>query len=116
MATVTANQAYSEGFCVNVTVDDLDVAAVDAVAAVTGKSHYIENIYATSATTQSLTIGLTANGASVTTPMIGPVVARSGFHLDLRLRRPVKCTAGAAIAVAGTAAGVTTVTIEGYTA
>lgn len=85
------------------------------VAAVTGKSIYIERVYISSGAAITLTLGAGETGGAVTNELIGPIymAANSTAAFDY-FGRPIKVTAATALVADGSGAGAATIVVQGY--
>ena len=87
----------------------------ELVAAVSGKSIYVERVYINSNTAINYTIGAGETTGAVTNEVLGPLymAANSNAAFDFS-GRPVKIAAGVALTADASGAGAATIVIQGY--
>jgi len=84
------------------------------VAAVTGKSIYVEKIYISSGAAITLTIGAGETGGAVTNEVIGPVYMAANSQAAFEFSRPLKIAAATALVADGSGAGAATIVVQGF--
>lgn len=112
--TVTTLAPYPYGFANNGVSADAS-GCEELVAAVAGKSHYIEGIIISTGAAISVTIGAGETGGAVTASILGPIAFSADSTLYWKFARPIKVAAATAIVVDTSGAGAVTVFVEGYT-
>ena len=103
------------GFSVN--AYDADLSGCEPIlAAVTGKSIYLEHIMISCASGITVTIGEGETASAVTTVLLGPIVftAAGSNFMDVHFQRPIQLTAATALTADASGAGAVTILAEGY--
>lgn len=84
------------------------------VAAVSGKSIYVERIYINAHDAETFTFGAGASGGSVSATLLGPLSCPADTIVELVFTRPLKVTVSTALVVDAAAAGDATIIVQGY--
>lgn len=108
--TLTTNNVDGAGFIANGYSADWS-GCETIVAAVTGKSIYIERIYIHAQDIALFTFGAGETGGAVTATVLGPLV--SGM-CELVFTRPLKITAATALVVDADSAVAATIIVQGF--
>lgn len=111
--TLTTNAVSGAGFVANGNSADWS-GCETIVAAVTGKSIYIEKIYINSDEDEVITIGAGETAGAVTTPVIGPVHSPGGINIEYVFTRPLKITEATALVADATSSGAATIIVQGF--
>ena len=115
-STIATHQPYKEGFSVNAYNAAWDGCEI-AVAAVAGKSHYIEYIFINNVTnTTTVSIGSGEDPAgTIETVLIGPIATSANMNIEMHFAKPIKVAAGKDINVDTSAATAALVVLQGFT-
>ncbi|MFH1616467.1 MAG: hypothetical protein ABIG61_15440 [Planctomycetota bacterium] len=111
--TLKTNSVSGAGFIANGYSDDWS-GCETLVAAVTGKSIYIERIYINAHDAEIFTFGAGETGTAVTTVVLGPLSCSADTVIELVFTRPLFITAATAFVVDATATGDATIIVQGY--
>lgn len=111
--TLVTNNVGTYGFVANANSADY-TGCEELVAAVSGKSIYVERVVITSDTATNFTIGAGETGGAVTTVVIGPVYLAANTSISFVFSRPIKLAANTALVVDAAGAGNATVIVQGY--
>lgn len=113
-ATIDSYGCDRVGFVVNAYCADWS-GCEEIIAAVAGKSIYIERLYISNETAVTITIGAGETGGAVTNELLGPLyVAANGFLAFDFSSRPLKVTAATALVADASAGTDFTVIVHGY--
>jgi hypothetical protein len=110
--TLKSNSVGSIGFIANGNSGDLS-GCETVVAAVTGKSIYVEKIAISSAAAINLTIGEGEAASAVETALIGPIYMAQNSNIQFEFNRKLKLTAAKALTIDASGAGNVTIIAEG---
>lgn len=113
--TLTSNQVEGAGFSQNGQSDDFSGTEA-LLAAVTGKSIYLEHIHiANGATARTVTIGAGESAGAVTTVLFGPISLAINGNTDIRFNKPIKLASATALVVDASGGSVgSNVIAEGF--
>lgn len=112
--TVTTLTPYPEGFLLNATSSDWS-GCEEILAAVTGKSIYLEKITVLGVSAINVTIGEGETTSAVTTTIVGPIyTTTSGVPTVIEFKRPHKLAASTALTADASASGAITIIVEGF--
>jgi len=111
--TLKTNSVGGAGFIANGYSADWS-GCETLVAAVTGKSIYIERIYINAHDAEIFTFGAGETTGSVTTIVLGPLSCPADTIVELVFTRPLFITATTAFVVDAAAAGDATIIVQGY--
>lgn len=110
------NTVKGSGFAVN--ADFADASGTEELkAAVTGKSHYITQLFISCVAAITITIGAGETGGAVTTVLFGPFnfAAGSGSPIYIQLNPAIVVAAATSITIDASGAGAVQVFVQGYT-
>lgn len=111
--TLVSTGTDRSGFVANGYSADLS-GCETLVAAVTGKSIYVEKVVINTLAAELITIGQGETGGAVTTVILGPIhTAATSTHV-FEFSRPIKLTAATALTVDAAGGGETTVIVQGF--
>ena len=111
--TLKTNSVSGAGFIANGYSADWS-GCETLVAAVTGKSIYIERIYINAHDAEIFTFGAGATGAAVTTVVLGPISCSADTIVELIFSKPLFITAATAFVVDCAGTGDATIIVQGY--
>lgn len=111
--TLTSNSVSPYGFLVNGHSADWS-GSETLVAAVAGKSIYIERIYINAHDAEIFTFGAGETGGAVSAVVLGPISCPADDVVELVFTRPLKVTAATALVVDAVGAGDATIIVQGF--
>jgi hypothetical protein len=111
--TLVTNDVDRVGFVCNGNSADLS-GCETLVAAVAGKSIYLERIAVSFGAAISVTIGAGETTGAVTTVLVGPLYGAANTTVELTFTRPIKVTAATALVADSSGAGNITVLVQGF--
>lgn len=111
--TLVSNGVSTSGFSVNGNSADLS-GCETLVAAVTGKSIYIDRLAISFGAAISVTIGAGETTGAVTTVLAGPIYGAANSTVELNFKRPIKLAAATALTADASGAGNVTIVAEGF--
>lgn len=111
--TLVTNNVAERGFVANGNSSDLS-GCETLVAAVTGKSIYIEKIAVSFGAAINVTIGEGESSDGVDTVLVGPIYGAANSSIEMEYTRPIKVTAATALTADASGAGNVTVVVQGY--
>jgi len=111
--TLKTNSVHGAGFIANgYSADWSGCEAI--VAAVTGKSIYVERIYINAQDAEVFTFGAGETGGAVTTTILGPIATAGSLARDMAVTRTLMVTAATALVVDATGATAATIIVQGF--
>lgn len=113
--TLASNNVANSGFIANGNSSDLS-GCETLVAAVTGKSIYVERIAVSFGAAINVSLGEDESSSGVDTVLIGPIYGAANSSIELTFQRPLKLAAATALTVDASGAGAATVIVQGYIA
>jgi len=111
--TLTTNSVKGRGFIANGYSADWS-GCEEIVAAVTGKSIYIERIYINAHDAEIFTFGAGETTGAVTATVLGPLSCPADTIVEMVFTRPLKVTAATALVVDAASSGDATIIVQGY--
>lgn len=113
--TLVSNNVAKTGFSINGNSADLS-GCETLVAAVAGKSIYVEKVAVSFGAALNVTIGEGETTGAVTTARIGPLYGAANTTVELNFKRPIKLTAATAFTADASGSGNVTIVAEGFIA
>lgn len=111
--TLVSNAVYNHGFLVNGNSADLS-GCEQLVAAVGGKSIYVERLVVSFGAAVTVTLGAGKTDTAVTTVLVGPLYGAANTTIELTFTRPIKLAAATALTADSSGAGDVTILAQGY--
>jgi len=112
--TKVSNTVDRVGFCVNFNSADLS-GCEELIAAVSGKSIYVERLELSFGAAINVTLGAGETGGAVTTILIGPIYGAANGFIPLNFeKRPIKATTATSLTIDASGAGNITGIVSGY--
>lgn len=111
--TLTTNNVQGAGFIANGYSADWS-GCETIVAAVSGKSIYIERIYINSEGADTFTFGAGETGGAVTATILGPIYSPGYLLLEMVFTRPLVVTASTALVIDAAGATAATIIVQGF--
>ena len=111
--TLVTNNVSERGFVANGNSADLS-GCETLVAAVTGKSIYVERVAVSFGAAITVTLGEDESSSGVDTVRIGPIYGAANTTVPLVFSRPIKLTTATALTADGSGAGNVTIVVQGY--
>jgi hypothetical protein len=111
--TLVTNDVDRCGFFSNGNSADLS-GCETLVAAVAGKSIYVERVAVSFGAAISVTLGAGETTGAVTTVLVGPLYGAANTTVELVFTRPIKLAAATALVADSSGAGNVTITCQGY--
>ena len=112
--TLVSNSVGKAGFSVNGNSADLS-GCESLVAAVTGKSIYLEKVAISFGAEITVTIGAGETTGAVTTVLVGPIYGAANTSIELDFsHRPIKLAAATALVADSSGAGNVTIVAQGF--
>lgn len=111
--TLVSNAVDNHGYLVNGNSADLS-GCEQLVAAVAGKSIYVERLVLSFGAAVTVTVGAGENAGSVTTVLVGPLYGAANTTAELTFTRPIKLAAATALVADSSGAGAVTILAQGY--
>lgn len=111
--TLVTNSVKNYGFVANGTSADLS-GTETLVAAVAGKSIYVERLVINFGAAVNVTIGAGETTGAVTDVVIGPVYGAANSTVDMKFDRPVMLAAATALVADASGSGNVTIVVQGH--
>ena len=111
--TLTSNNVGTRGFNANLTSDDLS-GCESIVAAVAGKSIYLERVALSFGAAITVTLGAGETGGAVTAVLVGPIYGAANSTVELVFNRQIKLASATALVADASGAGNITIVAQGY--
>ena len=111
--TLKTNEVDKFGFIANGSSSDWS-GCEEIVAAVSGKSIYIERIWISSESDEVFTFGAGETGGAVTTTIFGPVYSPGYVNLEYIFTRPLRVAAATSLVVDAASTATATIIVQGF--